>query len=115
MKSPALVTVVAEAPRTLPRLPSRGLIEVAKRTMAVKAPRTAYLFPGYPAGASLKSGGGGGPPGLDTALLFPGYPAGASLKSAVLRWAGGSGASALPRLPSRGLIEVPCFQLYVAP
>ena len=63
----------------LPRLPSRGLIEA---TFVHRRWRTLPdLFPGYPAGASLKRRGG-----LRQAVrfddLFPGYPAGASLKHA---------------------------------
>ena len=110
--------------RRLPRLPSRGLIEATnfrawlgmevgnfpgyqagaslKHPPRVASSTPAPHFPGYQAGASLK---------LDAAQVttvplpyFPGYQAGASLKHLQLYYQS-EPCTALPRLPSRGLIE----------
>ena len=87
----------------LPRPPSRGLIEA--RQFLLAHPLSFGLFPGHRAGASLKPSPV--PPAsnaIDT--LFPGHRAGASLKRSRVR-GDRPPPGALPRPPSRGLIEAP--------
>ena len=118
-------------PRSLPRSPSRGLIEAGpaqrgghvsrralfpghqagaslKRFSYVLMPRFRRLFPGHQAGASLKPDVRGG--GLGGRRLFPGHQAGASLKRPT-GWTStrATASEALPRSPSRGLIEAEAY------
>ena len=71
------------------------------------------LFPGHRAGASLKHQ----PPRHDARVLglFPGHRAGASLKPAARVNRHDAAAGALPRPPSRGLIEAGCAPTRILP
>ena len=65
---------------SLPRSPSRGLIEARRRPPGPPPPSA--LFPGHQAGASLKPGGAPAA-AVQRPPLFPGHQAGASLKRVV--------------------------------